>query len=97
MGVRARTTYFRSQTLDGWLHSLALSFDPSTRLHLELSGGARLEHECLGGPLEILDPVDGTGSRHEPGELLVSDGVGERRAGGAAPTSEIFGGLSVRF
>ncbi len=97
MGVRARTTYFRSQSLDGWLHSLALSFDPSTRLHLELSGGARLEHDALAVPSRY--SIRWTGLDLDmnlaSSWYLMLSANGER--GGAAPTSEIFGGLSVRF
>src|SRR2546425_10952809 len=98
MGVRARSTYFRSQQINGWLNSLALAFDAGNRLNLELSGGARLERDRLATPPTTqsilwggLD-LDVNVSR---AWYLMLSGITER--GGGDATSQIYGGPSTRF
>lgn len=95
--VRARSTYFQSPNLDGWLHALGFGFDPGSRWHLELSGGARLEHDALAIPAEQsilwggLDlDMNVAGSWY----LMLSANAEQ---GGPAATNQVYGGLSVRF
>lgn len=95
--VRARSTYFQSPNLDGWLHSLGFGFDLGSRWHLELSGGARLEHDALAIPAEQsilwggLDlDMNVAGSWY----LMLSANAEQ---GGPAATNQVYGGLSVRF
>ncbi len=102
IGVRARSTYFHSQQASGWLNSLALAFDPGSRLHLELSGGARTERDPLAisttqsvlwGGLDL----DVNVAR---AWYLMLSGIAERGGGGGSGgdgTSQVYGGLSTRF
>lgn len=96
LGVRARSTYFRSQQISGWLNSLALALDAGSRLHLELSSGVRLErdplavpsnHSILWGGLDLDVNVARTW-------YLMLSGITER---GGEGTSQLYGGLSTRF
>ena len=94
--ARARSTYYRTPALDGWLHSASFALDPG-RLHLELSGGARLEHDPLAVPDRttatwIGADVDMNVAR--AWYVLLSASV-ER--GGPEPISQLYTGFSVRF
>ena len=96
MTVRARSTYFQSTNVDGWLHSVALAIDPGNRVHLELSGGLRQERDAFAVASQStrwagLD-LDASLARSWYFMLSAS---GE--AGGDQPTSQIYSGLSVRF
>jgi len=96
MGVRARSTYFRSQQINGWLSSLALALDAGTRLHLELSGGARVERDPLAIPATqsiLWASLDLDVNLARTWYLMLS-GTTERGGDG---TSQIYGGLSTRF
>jgi len=96
MGVRARSTYYHTQQLSGWLHSCALSFEPGERLRLELSGGARVEQDPLApASLSILwAGTDLDVNLARAWYLLVSASA-ER--GTTERTSQIYSGFSVRF
>jgi len=97
MGVRARSTYFRSQQINGWLNSLALALDGGSRLHLELSGGARLERDPLAIPTTqsiLWGGLDLDVNLARAWYLMLS-GITER--GAADGTSQVYGGLSTRF
>jgi hypothetical protein len=102
MGVRARSTYFRSQQINGWLNSLALALDPGSRLHFELSGGARIERDPLANPTSqsiLWGGLDLDVNLARAWYLMLS-GITERGAGaggGGDGTSQIYGGLSTRF
>ena len=96
MGVRVRSTYFRSQQISGWLNSLALAYDGGTRLHLELSGGARLERDPLANPMTqsiLWGGLDLDVNLARAWYLMLS-GITERGGDG---TSQVYGGLSTRF
>lgn len=97
VGVRTRSTYFRSQQTNGWLHSLALAFEPGSRLRLELSGGARLERDRLGTPPTtqsiLWSGLDLDVNLARAWYLMLS-GTAE---GGASGTSQLYGGFSTRF
>jgi len=96
LGVRARSTYFRSQQISGWLNSLALALDAGSRLHVELSSGARLERDPLAvpGTQSILwGGVDLDVNVARTWYLMLS-GIAERGGDG---TSQLYGGLSTRF
>jgi hypothetical protein len=97
LGVRARSTYFRSQQITGWLNSLALALDPGSRLHFELSGGARIERDPLAIPASqsiLWGGLDLDVNVARAWYLMLS-GITER--GGGDGTSQIYGGLSTRF
>jgi len=97
MGVRARSTYFRSQQISGWLNSLALALDVGTRLHLELSGGARLERDPLAIPTTqsiLWGGLDLDLNLARAWYLMIS-GITERGTGDG--TSQVYGGLTTRF
>jgi hypothetical protein len=97
LGVRARSSYFHSQQVSGWLNSLAVAFDPGSRLHLELSGGARTEHDPLAiapTPSVLWGGLDLDVNVARAWYLLLS-GITEH--GGADGTSQVYGGLSTRF
>ncbi len=44
LGARARSTSYRSESVEGWLHSLSLSADLADWTRLELHGGVRIEN-----------------------------------------------------
>ena len=98
IGIRGRGTYYYGPTLDGWLYSAALGGDPAGgRLHLELSGGARVEHDQLAIPETATITWIGTNldvNLTRALYLLVSASI-ER--GGSAPLSQLYTGCSVRF
>jgi hypothetical protein len=48
--LRTRSTYYTTSQLHGVLQSVAAGFMPGDRLHLELNGGARLEHNPFATP-----------------------------------------------
>jgi hypothetical protein len=98
IAIRGRGTYYFGPTMDGWLYSGALGADPAGgRLHVELSGGARVEHEPLAIPATttvtwLATDLDVNLTR--AWYLLVSASM-ER--GGFAPMSQFYTGCSVRF
>lgn len=97
LGARLRTTYYKNQRIDGWLHSAALTFDPGGLIRLELSGGARTEHDPFAAPatttaLWIGSDIDVTIAR---AWYLMLSASAER--GGLAPMSQVYTGFSVRF
>ncbi len=93
-GLRVRAAYYQSPVLDGWLPSVALSADPGL-LHLELSGGARIEREhfavstatttWIGGDLDL--------NLNRVWYLMVSGTVEQ----GPERTSQLYTGFNVRF
>jgi len=93
-GLRVRTAYYRSPVLDGLLPSVALSADPGM-LHLELSGGARIEREhfaianatttWIGGDLDL--------TLNHVWYLMMSGTVEQ----GPERTSQLYTGFNVRF
>jgi len=96
LGVRARSTYFRNQQISGWLNSLALALDAGSRLHVELSSGARLERDPLAVPRTqsiLWGGLDLDVNVARTWYLMLS-GIAERGADG---TSQLYGGLSTRF
>ena len=95
-GVRGRSTYYRSPGVDGWLHSATLAADPG-RVHVALSGGARIERDPLAVPERttiswVGSDVDLNVAR--AWYLLFSASV-ER--GGVEAISQVYTGFSVRF
>lgn len=94
VGLRARTTYYHSPALDGWLQSASLAAYPGI-MHIELSGGVRNEQErfavasstisWIGGDLDV--------SLARVWYLMVS-GTVER---GPERTTQLYGGFNVRF
>jgi hypothetical protein len=97
IGVRARSTYFRSQQVNGWLNSLVLAGDAGNRLHLELSGGARLERDPLATPTTqsvLWGGLDLDVNLARAWYLMLS---GTAEQGGGDGTSQFYGGLSTRF
>jgi hypothetical protein len=97
MGVRARSTYFHNQQINGWLNSLALALDPGSRLHVELSGGARFERDALAIPATqsiLWGGLDLDVNLARVWYLMLS-GTAERGSGDK--TSQVYGGLSTRF
>ncbi len=95
--VRGRSTYFQSPNLDGWLHSLGLAFDPGNLWHVELSGGARLEHDALAIPADqsiLWGGLDLDMNLARSWYLMLSANA---EHGGPEATSQVYGGLSVRF
>jgi hypothetical protein len=96
-GVRVRSTSYRTRQLTGWLHSAALAFEPGSRLHVEVSGGARVERDAQATPASLSIAWLGTDldvNLARAWYLMVSASA-ER--GGAEPTNQIYTGLSVRF
>lgn len=93
-GLRLHATYYQSPVLDGWLPSVALSADPGN-LHLQLTGGARIEREhfavvntttpWIGGDLDL--------NLNRAWYVMLS-GTVER---GPMPTSQLYTGFNVRF
>lgn len=98
MSLRGRSTYFESPIMNGWLHSAALAADPGAgRLHVELSGGARIERDPLAIPATSTTTWIGTDldwNLARAWYVLVSASV-ER--GGLDPASLLYTGFSVRF
>ena len=95
--VRARSTYFRSRDVNGWLHSIAFGFDRGTWLHLDVSGGARLERDALAtAPSQSTRwwGLDLDASLTRSWYVILSTTA---EHGGNEPMTQIFGGLSVRF
>ena len=96
--LRVRSTYFQSPIMNGWLHSAALAADPGAgRLHVELSGGARIERDPLAIPATSTTTWIGTDldwNLARAWYVLVSASV-ER--GGLDPASLLYTGFSVRF
>lgn len=97
IGVRARSTYYRSDRVDGWLLSTALAFEPGTRLHVELSGGARLERDQLALPASETIRWGGLDLDVNLARVWYVMVSGNVEHGGADPTSQLYGGFSVRF
>ena len=97
IGVRARTTYYRSQRVSGWLQSTALAFEPGSRLRVELSGGARVERDALALPATqtiLWGGLDLDVNVARAWYLMLS---GNAERGGPEPTSQLYSGFSVRF
>ena len=95
--VRARSTYFRSRDVDGWLHSIAFGFDRGTWLHVDVSGGARLEHDALATlPSQSTRwwGLDLDAGLTRSWYFILSTTA---EHGGDQPMTQVFGGLSVRF
>lgn len=94
VGLRARTTYYHSPALDGWLQSASLAAYPGI-MHIELSGGVRNERErfalvnstttWIAGDLDV--------SLARVWYLMLS-GTVER---GSERTTQLYGGFNVRF
>jgi hypothetical protein len=94
VGLRARTTYYHSPALDGWLQSASLAAYPGV-MHIELSGGLRNERErfalatsttsWIAGDLDV--------SLARAWYLMVSGTV----ESGPERTSQLYGGFNVRF
>lgn len=97
VGLRTRSTYYRTPRLDGWLLSTAFVFEPGSRMHLELSGGARLEHDPLALPARVTivwGGLDLDVNLARAWYLMLS---GSAEHGGVERTSQLYGGFSVRF
>jgi hypothetical protein len=96
-GVRVRSTYYRTRQLTGWLHSASLAFEPGSRLHVELSGGARMERDSLAIPGSLSIVWFGTDLDVNLARAwyFMLSGVAER--GSSERNSQIYGGLSLRF
>jgi hypothetical protein len=97
VSARARSTYYQSPQLNGWLHSATLGFDPGSRLRLELSGGARVEHDSLADPASrtitwLGADLDVNLAR---AWYLMASGSWER--GAPESNSQLYSGFSVRF
>lgn len=98
-GVRARSTYYRNRQVSGWLHSGALSFEPGTRLHFELSAGARMEHDALALPQDRTITWGGADFDVNLARawFLMLSGVWEAGEAGSGSITQIYGGISMRF
>jgi hypothetical protein len=95
-GARVRSTYYRNRQLTGWLHSGALSVEPGIGLRIELSGGARMEHD----PLALTNAAILWGGMDLDVNLarawyLMLSAVGEQDR--TERTTQLYGGVSLRF
>ncbi len=97
LGLRTRSTRYVNPQLSGWLNSAALSFEPGTRLRLQLNGGLRAERNPTADPPStsvswVGADVDVTVAR--AWYVMVS---ATRQRGGLDGYDQIYGGVSVRF
>jgi hypothetical protein len=97
VGVRTRTTYYTTPGLRGWLNAVTLGADPGTRIHVDLNGGWRAEHDPLSDPVNLSvtwvgGDLDVTLAR--AWYVMLS---GTRQRGGLDGNDQIYGGVSFRF
>jgi hypothetical protein len=97
VGVRARTTYYTTPELRGWLNAITLGADPGTRIHVGLNGGWRAEHDPLNDPTGstvtwVGGDLDVTLAR--AWYLMLS---ATRQRGGLDGSDQLYAGVSFRF
>jgi hypothetical protein len=97
ISARARSTYYQNRRLDGWLHTAALGMDAGGRAHLELSGGVRVERDPLADPASRSITWLGADLDVNLGRAWYLMASGSRERGGAESSTQVYGGLSLRF
>lgn len=95
--LRTRTTYYTNPLLHGWLQSAALGFDPGTRLHCEVNGGVRSEHDPAADPASSTVTWIGTDVDLTLARAWYVMASATRQRGGVDAYDQLFGGLSFRF
>ncbi len=95
--LRTRSTYYANPQGSGWLESAAFAFEPAERLHLDVNGGLRAEHDPLEQPAHVLvtwvgGNLDVTLARACYGLLSAT-----LQRGGIDGNNQIYGGVSFRF
>jgi hypothetical protein len=94
LGLRARTTYYQSPVVDGWLPALGLNADRGIA-HIELSGGARIEREHFATANSTITWIAGDLDFNVARAwYLTLSGSVER---GPGATSQVYAGFNVRF
>jgi hypothetical protein len=103
LGMRARSTRYRSPWLDGWLHSAALSVSPwDGRLQLEVEGGIRNERDqpgfaVSGGPDASRMHWFGMNTEAALGRSWYLLLTATRETGGWESTHQTYTSLTWRF
>jgi len=95
--LRTRSTYYSNPQGTGWLESAAFGFEPGERLHVDLNGGLRAEHDPLEQPAHVLvnwvgANLDLTLARAWYGLLSAT-----RQRGGIDGNDQLYAGVSWRF
>jgi hypothetical protein len=97
LGLRTRHTRYTNPTLSGWLHSGALSFEPSPWLRLEFNGGLRQETNPAAIPADSRVTWYGLDLDLSLGRALYVILSGTRERGGLQADDQAYGGISYRF
>jgi len=97
LSLRTRTTRYTNPQLSGWLNSVALTFEPGTRLRFQVNGGLRAEHDPAADPAHtavtwVGADIDVTLARAWYAMLSAT-----RQRGGMDGYDQVYGGVSVRF
>jgi hypothetical protein len=97
ISARVRSTYFQNRRLDGWLHAAAVGIDPGDPVHLELSGGVRVERDPLADPASRSITWLGADLDVSLGRAWYLMASGSQERGGLESSGQFYGGLSLRF